>query len=145
MFKHRGRGNLVAGMTTYELRTISFGLQIGALLIFVLSLIVLKANNSKREGIIKHGKIVTGGYALAVLSVFYMLYSAYNLIITGNAPSVIYIHGLFGAITLALGFIFVINRWNWKTRENMRIQLALWTLTFSGGMLLYLILIGKFT
>ncbi|MFZ2497246.1 MAG: hypothetical protein ACP5N0_08730 [Methanosarcina sp.] len=145
MFKQRGRGNLVAGMTTYELRAISFGLQIVALLIFVLSLIVLKATKSKREGVIKHGKIVTGGYALAVLSVFYMLYSAYNLIITGNAPSVIYIHGLFGAITLALGFIFVINRWNWKTRENMRIQLALWTLTFSGGMLLYLIFIGKFT
>ncbi len=145
MFKHRGRGNLVAGMTTYELRTISFGLQIVALLIFVLSLIVLKANKSKREGIIKHGKIVTGGYALAVLSVFYMLYSTYNLIIKENAPSVIYIHGLFGAITLALGFIFVINRWNWKTRENMRIQLALWTLTFSGGMLLYLILTAKFS
>jgi hypothetical protein len=114
-------------------------------LIFVLSLIVLKANKSKREGIIKHGKIVTGGYALAVLSVFYMLYSTYNLIIKENAPSVIYIHGLFGAITLALGFIFVINRWNWKTRENMRIQLALWTLTFSGGMLLYLILTAKFS
>lgn len=130
-------------MTIYELRTISLGLQIATLLIFVSSLIILKTNKSKKEGIIKHGKIVTGGYALAVLSVLYMLYSAYNLIVIGNAPSVIYIHGLFGAIALTLGFIFVINRWSWKTRRNMRIQLALWVLTFSGGILLYLTFTGK--
>jgi len=69
-----------------------------------------------------------------------MLYSAYNLAISGKAPSVIYIHGLFGAISLAAGFIFVINRWSWKTRRNMRILLALWLLTFSGGLLIYLAL-----
>jgi len=131
-------------MTIYELRMISLGLQTGTLLILVLSLIILKTSKSKKEGITKHGKIVTGGYALAVLSVLYMLYSAYNLIITGNAPPIIYIHGLFGAIALTLGFIFVINRWSWKTRKNMRIQLALWVLTFSGGILIYLILTGKF-
>lgn len=130
--------------TIYELRTISLGLQIGVLLIFVLSLIRLKTSKSKKEGITKHGKIITGGYALAVLSVLFMLYSAYNLTITGNAPSIVYIHGLFGAIALVLGFIFVINRWSWKTRKNMRIQLALWMLTFSVGILIYLIFTGKF-
>ncbi|HII79097.1 MAG TPA: hypothetical protein HA261_01510 [Methanosarcina sp.] len=72
-----------------------------------------------------------------------MLYSAYSLIITGTAPSVIYIHGFFGAIALTLGFVFVANRWSWKTRKNMRIQLILWLLTFSGGILIYLILTGK--
>lgn len=141
--KIEGEGNLAAGTVIYELRMISLGLQIGVLLIFVLSLVVLKTTKPKKEGITKHGNIVNGGYALAVLSVLFMLYSAYNLIITGNAPSVIYIHGFFGAIALALGFVFVINRWSWKTRKNMRIQLILWLLTFSGGILLYLILTGK--
>ncbi|MDM7918818.1 MAG: hypothetical protein QUS12_06585 [Methanosarcina sp.] len=83
------------------------------------------------------------GYSLAILSVLFMLYSAYNLAISGKAPSVIYIHGLFGAISLAAGFIFVINRWRWKTRRNMRILLALWLLTFSGGILIYLAFTGK--
>jgi len=106
-------------------------------------MVALKKDKSKKEGITKHGKIATGGYALAILSGLYMLYSAYNLIIAGQAPSVIYIHGFFGTIALILGFIFVINRWSWKTLKNMRIQMALWVLTFSGGILIYLTLTGK--
>jgi hypothetical protein len=138
----RGRDNLALEMIIYNLRTISLGLQIGALLIFVLSLIVLK-KESKNGGIKGHGKIATGGYALALLSVLFMLYSAYNLTISGRAPSVIYIHSLFGTISLAFGFIFVVNRWSWKTQRNMRILLALWLLTFSGGVLIYLTFTGK--
>jgi len=110
VLKWKGRGNLVLETIIYNLRTISLGLQIGALLIFVLSLIVLK-QKSKTGGITGHGKMATWGYALAVLSIIYMLYSAYNLTISGRAPSVIYTHGLFGAVSLAFGFIFVINRW----------------------------------
>lgn len=130
-------------MTISELRTISLVLQIATIVLFIASLAALKSGKSKQEGITKHGKIVTGGYALAILSGLYMLYSAYNLIIAGQAPSVIYIHGFFGTIALVLGFIFVINRWSWKTLQNMRIQLALWVLTFSGGILIYLTLTGK--
>ncbi len=129
-------------MVIYNLRTISLGLQIGALLLLVSSLIILK-KKSKKGGIKGHGKIATVGYSLAILSVLFMLYSAYNMAISGNAPPVIYIHGLFGGIALLLGFVFVINRWSWKTRKNMRIQLILWVLTFSGGLLIYLILTGK--
>ncbi|WP_440945922.1 hypothetical protein ACSAZL_17780 [Methanosarcina sp. T3] len=142
MLKWKGRGNLVLETIIYNLRTISFGLQIGVLLIFLLSLIVLK-KKSKKGSIKRHGKLTTGGYALAVLSVLFMLYSAYNLAITGRAPSFIFTHGLLGAISLAFGFIFVINRWRWKTRRNMRILLALWVFTFSGGVLIYLTFIGK--
>ncbi len=142
MLKWKGRGTLVVETIIYNLRTISLGLQIGALLLLLLSLIVLK-NESKKGGITGHGKMATWGYALAVLSVIYMLYSAYNLIISGRAPSVIYIHGLFGALSLAFGFIFVINRWSWKTRRNMRIMLALWVLTFTGGLMIYLTFTGK--
>ena len=142
MLKWKGRGNLVVETIIYNLRTISLGLQIGALLIFVSSLIVLK-KKSKKEGITGHGKIATWGYALALLSVLFMLYSAYNLTISGKAPSVIYIHSLFGATSLAFGFIFVINRWSWKTLKNMRMMLALWVLTFSGGILIYLTFTGK--
>ncbi|AKB80100.1 hypothetical protein MSHOH_3617 [Methanosarcina horonobensis HB-1 = JCM 15518] len=112
------------------------------LLIFLLSLIVLQ-KKTKKGSIKRHGKLTTGGYVLAVLSVLFMLYSAYNVAIAGRALSVIYIHGLFGAISLIFGFIFVINRWKWKTRKNMRILLALWVLTFSGGVLIYLTFIGK--
>lgn len=114
-------------------------MQIVVLLLFLISLIV----KTKKGGIKEHGKVATGGYALAVLSVLYMLYSAYNLTISGRTPSVIYTHGLFGAISLAFGFIFVINRWRWKTRRNMRILLALWVLTFIGGLSIYLTFTGR--
>lgn len=129
-------------MIIYNLRTVSLGLQIGALLLLVSSLIVLK-KKSKKGGVKGHGKIATVGYSLAILSVLFMLYSAYNLVIIGKVPSVIYIHGLFGAISLILGFIFVMNRWSWKIRKNMRILLVLWLLTFSGGLLIYLIFTGR--
>ncbi|AKB23014.1 hypothetical protein MSWH1_2743 [Methanosarcina sp. WH1] len=109
----------------------------------MLSLVELK-KKSKKGGMIGHGKMATGGYVLALLSVLYMLYSAYNLTISGKAPSVIYTHGLFGATSLAFGFIFIINRWSWKTRRNMRILLALWVLTFSGGISFYFAFTGKF-
>lgn len=142
MLKWKGRGNLVLETIIYNLRTISLGVQIGVLLIFLLSLIVLK-KKSKKGGIAGHGKTAIWGYALTFLSVLFMLYSAYNLTISGRAPSVIYTHGLFGAISLVSGFVFVINRWRWKTRRNMRILLALWALTFSGGVSLYLTFIGK--
>ncbi|WP_148704801.1 hypothetical protein [Methanosarcina siciliae] len=142
MLKSKGRGNLGLETTIYSLRTISFGLQIGVLLLFLLSLIVLK-KKSRKGGMKGHGKIATGGYALALLSVLYMLYSAYNLTISGRDPSVIYTHGLFGAISLSFGFIFVINRWRWKTRRNMRILLALWVLTFIGGLSIYLTFTGR--
>jgi uncharacterized membrane protein YozB (DUF420 family) len=142
VFKWKGRGSLALEMAIYNLRTISLGLQIGALLLLAFSLIILK-KKSKKGGIKGHGKIATVGYSFAILSVLFMLYSAYNLAISGKAPSVIYIHGLFGAISLTLGLIFVINRWSWKTRKNMRILLALWLLTFSGGLLIYLTFTGK--
>jgi hypothetical protein len=142
VFKWKGRGSLALEMVIYNLRTISLGLQIGALLLLAFSLIILK-KKSKKGGIKGHGKIATVGYSLALSSVLFMLYSAYNLAISGKAPSVIYIHGLFGAISLTLGFIFVINKWSWKTRKNMRILLALWLLTFSGGLLIYLTFTGK--
>lgn len=139
MLKWKGRGSLALEAIIYNLRTISLGLQIVVLLLFLISLIV----KTKKGGIKEHGKIAAGGYALAVLSVLYMLYSAYNLTISGRAPSVIYTHGLFGAISLAFGFIFVINRWSWKTRRNMRILLALWVLTFIGGLSIYLTFTGR--
>jgi hypothetical protein len=106
---------------------------------------VLTTNKSRKEGITKHGKITTWGYALALLSVLFMLYSAYNLATGGRAPSVIYIHGLFGAISLVFGFVFVTNRWKWKTRKNMIIFLALWLLTFGGGVLIYMAFTGRFS
>lgn len=55
----------------------------------MLSLIVLKKTRPKKEGMTKHGKIVNRGYAFAVLSVPFMLYSVYSLMITGTAPEVI--------------------------------------------------------
>ncbi|HIH94589.1 TPA: hypothetical protein HA338_11370 [Methanosarcina acetivorans] len=139
MLKSKGRGSLAFETIVYNLRTISLGMQIVVLLLFLISLIV----KTKKGGIKEHGKVATGGYALAVLSVLYMLYSAYNLTISGRTPSVIYTHGLFGAISLAFGFIFVINRWRWKTRRNMRILLALWVLTFIGGLSIYLTFTGR--
>lgn len=115
------------------LRRISLGLQITSLLTFIIGFIALKTAKSKKEGVIRHGKINTAGYILGLLSLLYMAYSGFKLITSRKAPAAVFIHGPFGAVTLALSTLFVTNQWSWKTVKNMRTFVALWLLTFSGG------------
>lgn len=125
------------------LRTGSLILQIKSILIYMLGLIALKAAALKKDGINRHGKINTVGYVLGFFSLLYMLYSGINLIISKRAPAVMFIHGLFGSITVALGTLFVANRWEWKSIKNMRAFIVLWLMTFSGGLYLFSLLRKK--
>jgi hypothetical protein len=125
------------GISINQLRKISLGLQVSTLLTYILGFTVLKLSGSKKEGIPRHGKINTLGYSLGALSLLYMLYSGLRLITARTAPAILYVHGLFGLITLALSSLFVANRWSWKTIKNMRTLLVLFLSTFSGGVYLF--------
>ncbi len=126
-----------------ELRMFSLILQIVALLLIVIGFIALKKSTSMNEGISKHGKIINVGYSLAIISVLYMAYSAYLFIIgTGSISPSVVVHGSLGTIALVLGAIFVTNRWSWKTKKYMRIELVLWLAVFLGGTYLYLVING---
>ncbi|WP_129597656.1 hypothetical protein [Methanohalophilus profundi] len=131
------------GFTMSELRMFSLILQIVALLLIVIGFIALKKSTSMNEGISKHGKIINVGYSLAIISVLYMAYSAYLFIIgTGSISPSVVVHGSLGTIALVLGAIFVTNRWSWKTKKYMRIELVLWLAVFLGGTYLYLVING---
>lgn len=131
------------GLTMSELRVFSMILQIIALLLIVIGSIVLKKSTSMKEGISKHGKIINVGYFLAIISVLYMVYSAYLFTIsTGSISPLVVAHGSLGIIALVLGAIFVTNRWSWKTKKYMRIEMVLWLAVFLGGTYLYLVING---
>lgn len=92
------------------LRRISLGLQIASLFTFIIGFIALKTAKFKKDGILRHGKINNIGYVLGFISLLYMAYSGFHLIVSRKAPAVVFIHGPFGAITLALSTLFVTNQ-----------------------------------
>jgi hypothetical protein len=128
---------LVMGVSINQIRKISLGLQVSTLLTYMFGFTALKLSGSKKEGIQRHGKINTLGYTLGALSLLYMMYSGLRLIIARAAPAMMYIHGIFGLITLALSSLFVANRWSWKTIKNMRTLVVLFLSTFSGGVYMF--------
>ncbi|WP_240664300.1 hypothetical protein [Methanosarcina sp. MSH10X1] len=128
---------MVMGVGINQLRKISLGLQVSTLLTYMIGFVALKRSDFKKDGIPKHGKINTFGYILGALSLLFMLYSGLRHIIARAAPLILYIHGLFGLMTLALSSLFVANRWSWKTVKNMRILVILFLSTFSGGVYMF--------
>lgn len=119
---------------------ISFILQIIALILLIVGI------NRLKDSVSKHGDIIKIPFILLVITGIFMIFSALNVFdlwLQGiSLPFfliLIPIHGFFGAITLILGFLFVMNKWSWKTKKNMRIEFVLWIITFAGGTLLYLI------
>jgi hypothetical protein len=109
----------------------------------MLGFIALKKAALKKDGINRHGKINTLGYVLGFFSLLYMMYSAINLIISKRAPLIMFIHGAFGSIAVALSTLFVANRWEWKSIKSMRAFVILWLMTFSGGLYLFSLLKKK--
>lgn len=124
-------------------RIISLGLQITSLLTYMIGFITLKTVRFKTKGIFRHGMINTVGYVLGFLSLLYMGISAMKLIISRKTPVAVFIHGPFGALTLVLSTLFVTNQWSWKTVKNMRAFVALWLMTFSGGLYIFSVLDKK--
>ena len=49
---------------------------------------------------------------------------------------------LLGILTIFVGILFVTNRWKWKVKKYMDLEILLWTGTFLLGITVYLRLFG---
>lgn len=129
----------MSGINTDEFMSISFDLQKIALVLVIIGFIILRTGKLSKGKLSRHDMISTFGYLLIILSVPYMINFTYDAIVSQTVSSVILIHSLIGIVILFLGFIFVINRrdWKikrrWKTKAKMQILLVLWLVNFILG------------
>jgi hypothetical protein len=129
----------MSGINTDEFMSISFDLQKIALVLAIIGFIILRTGKLSKGKLNRHDILSTFGYLLIILSVPYMINFTYDAIVSQTVSSVILIHSLIGIVILFLGFIFVINRrdWKikrrWKTKAKMQILLGLWLVNFILG------------
>lgn len=134
----------MSGIDTDYYMSISFELQRIALVFVVMGFIILRAGKLNKDKLKSHDIVSTFAYLLVILSVFYMINSAYDAIISQSVSLEIVIHALIGIIIIVLGFVVVVNRrtWKlarkWKTKKNMQILLVLWVINFIIGAYLVL-------
>ncbi|AGB48783.1 hypothetical protein Metho_0516 [Methanomethylovorans hollandica DSM 15978] len=135
------------GINTGKLMSISFDLQIIAVCLINIGFFSLLLGKSIKEKFKKHDIISTSAYVLVALSVPYMIYFTRTRIVSQSVSPLVLIHSLIGIMILIMGFIFVINRrdWklkrNWKRKSNMQILLILWVVNFIIGAYMHLFLI----
>lgn len=114
-----------------------------SLLIQILSfLLFLYAVYIKRKSMAKHGKIAGVAFYLALPSIFYMLYSRARGLTLPYYNSLMSLHMLIGILTIFTGILFVTNRWKWKVKKYMDLEIILWTGTFFLGITIYMVLFG---
>ena len=129
----------MSGIDTDYFLSISFDLQKVALVLVVIGFIILRVGKLSKEKLKFHDFVSTFGYILVILSVPYMINTAYDAIISQSVSLEIVIHALIGIIIIVLGFVVVVNRrtWKlerkWKTKRNMQILLVLWVINFIIG------------
>lgn len=134
----------MSGIDTDYYMSISFELQRIALVFVVMGFIILRAGKLNKDKLKSHDIVSTFAYLLVIISVFYMINSAYDAIISQSVSLEIIIHALIGIIIIVLGFVVVVNRrtWKlarkWKTKKNMQILLVLWVINFIIGAYLVL-------
>ena len=92
----------------------------------------------KRKSMAKHGKIAGVAFYLALPSVFYMLYSRARGLTLPYYNSLLGLHMLLGILTIFTGILFVTNRWKWKVKKYMDLEIILWTGTFLLGITVYM-------
>jgi uncharacterized membrane protein YozB (DUF420 family) len=90
----------------------------------------------------KHGKIAGVAFYLALPSIFYMLYSRARGLTLPYYNSLLGLHMLLGILTIFTGILFVTNRWKWKVKKYMDLEIILWTGTFFLGITIYMVLFG---
>jgi len=49
---------------------------------------------------------------------------------------------LIGILTIFTGILFVTNRWKWKVKKYMDLEIILWMGTFFLGITIYMVLFG---
>jgi hypothetical protein len=129
----------MSGIDTDYFLSISFDLQKVALVLVVIGFIILRVGKLSKEKLKFHDFVSTFGYILVILSVPYMINTAYDAIVSQSVSLEIVIHALIGIIIIVLGFVVVVNRrtWKlerkWKTKRNMQILLVLWVINFIIG------------
>ena len=129
----------MSGIDTDYFLSISFDLQKIALVLVVIGFIIIRVGKLSKEKLKFHDFVSTFGYILVILSVPYMINTAYDAIISQSVSLEIVIHALIGIIIIVLGFVVVVNRrtWKlerkWKTKRNMQILLVLWVINFIIG------------
>lgn len=96
----------------------------------------------RRESIASHGKIAAIAFYLALPAVFYMLYSRIRGLTLPYYNSLLSLHMLLGIMTIITGILFVTNRWKWKVKKYMDLEIFLWTGTFLLGLTIYMLLFG---
>ncbi len=104
--------------------------------------VLLYAIYSKTKSIARHGKIAGVAFYLVLTSVFYMLYSKGRGFTLPYYNSLLSLHMLLGTLTIFFGILFVTNRWKWKVKKYMDLEILLWTGTFLLGITVYLLLFG---
>jgi uncharacterized membrane protein YozB (DUF420 family) len=114
-----------------------------SLMIQILAFVVLLyAIYSKRKSMARHGKIAEVTFYLVLTSVIYMLYSRGRGFILPYYNSLLGLHMLLGTLTILFGILFVTNRWKWKVKKYMDLEILLWTGTFLLGVTVYLLFFG---
>lgn len=114
-----------------------------SLLIQILSfLLFLYAVYIKRKSMAKHGKIAGVAFYLALPSIFYILYSKARGLTLPYYNSLMGLHMLIGILTIFTGILFVTNRWKWKVKKYMDLEIILWMGTFFLGITIYMVLFG---
>jgi uncharacterized membrane protein YozB (DUF420 family) len=105
-------------------------------------LLLLFAVYRKRESIVSHGKIAGVAFYLALPAVFYMLYSRTRGLTLPHYNPLLSLHMLLGILTIFTGILFVTNRWKWKIKKYMDLEIFLWAGTFLLGVTVYMLLFG---
>jgi uncharacterized membrane protein YozB (DUF420 family) len=105
-------------------------------------LLISYAVYRKRESIVSHGKIAGVAFYLSLPAVFYMLYSRSRGLTLPHYSPLLSLHMLLGVLTIFTGILFVANRWKWKVKKYMDLEIILWTGTFLLGVTVYMLLFG---
>jgi hypothetical protein len=134
----------MSGIDTDEFMSISFDLQKIALVFVIIGFILLRVGKLNKDKLKSHDIVSTFAYVLVILSLPYMINSAYNAIISQSVSLEIVFHALIGIIIIMFGFVVIVNRRTFKlerklkNKKNMQILLVIWVINFIIGS--YLIL-----
>jgi hypothetical protein len=99
---------------------ISYDLQRIALVFLLIGFIILNAGKLNKDKLKSHDIVSTFAYVLVILSLPYMINSAYNAIISQSVSLEIVFHALIGIIIIVLGFVVIVNRLTFKLERKLK-------------------------
>jgi len=118
------------------LSTLSLILQVIAFVI------ILYAITKKNEVIEEHRQVASLALYIILPTLLLMFYSASRGFELHSYGAVLALHKLLGTIVILFAILFVTNRWRFKKKIHMDIEIACWTATLVLGVVVYLISFG---